>query len=117
MFICSIRSPLVATASRYLPDADRVSRVWGDDRFKTAEAVANKFFKNARTMYIASGCDFPDSLTGGVIAHENGAPMLLVSERNYSEAARFADTHSVRKVTAIGGTAAVSDKILYAVAR
>lgn len=96
---------------------DRVSRVWGDDRFKTAEAVANKFFKNARTMYIASGCDFPDSLTGGVIAHENGAPMLLVSERNYSEAARFADTHSVRKVTAIGGTAAVSDKILYAVAR
>lgn len=96
---------------------DRVSRVWGDDRFKTAEAVANKFYKNARTMYIASGCDFPDSLTGGVIAHENNAPMLLVSERNYSEAARFADTHNIRKVTAIGGAAAVSDKILYAVAR
>ncbi len=98
-------------------DEDGVSRVWGDDRYETAEAVANRFFRNARAIYIASGDDYPDALTGGVIAQENNAPLLLVNERNYSEAARFVDSHSVRRVTAIGGPAAVSDKVLRAVAR
>ena len=98
-------------------DEDGVSRVWGDDRFETAKAVADRFYRNARAVYIASGCDFPDALTGGVIAYKNNAPLLLVSESKYSEAARFVDTHNVRKVTAIGGPAAVSDKVLRAVAR
>ena len=98
-------------------DEDGVSRVWGDDRFETAKTVADRFYRNARAVYIASGCDFPDSLVGGVIAYKNNAPLLLVSERNHSEAARFVDSHNVRKVTAIGGPAAVSDKVLRAVAR
>lgn len=97
--------------------AGEAVRVWGDDRFETAKDVADRFFKTARAVYIASGCDFPDALTGGVIAYKNNAPLLLVSESKYSEAARFVDTHNVRKVTAIGGPAAVSDKVLRAVAR
>ena len=89
-----------------------VERVYGDNRFKTGRAIAEKFFKDADTVLIASGDDFPDGLTGGVLANAKGAPVLLVNKNNTVEAAGFVDEYVIQTVTAIGGTKALSDKAI-----
>lgn len=91
-------------------------RLFGDTRYETGIAIAKEFFKSAKSVYIASGDAFPDGLTGGVLANKEGAPLLLVNENNTVQAADYVKSAGVKKVTAIGGTAAISDKALKSVA-
>ena len=91
-------------------------RLSGDTRYETGIAIAKEFFKSAKSVYIASGDAFPDGLTGGVLANKEGAPLLLVNENNTVQAADYVKSAGVKKVTAIGGTAAISDKALKSVA-
>ena len=91
-------------------------RLYGDTRYETGIAIAKEFFKSAKSVYIASGDAFPDGLTGGVLANKEGAPLLLVNENNTTQAADYVKSAGVNKVTAIGGTAAISDKALKSVA-
>ena len=93
-----------------------VTRLGGDTRYETGLAVAEEFFENARTVVIASGDDFPDGLTGGVLANAMNAPLLLVNRYNTDIAADFVDDNGVRRVIAIGGTAAISEETLNKVA-
>ena len=93
-----------------------VERVYGDNRFKTGRAIAEKFFKDADTVLIASGDDFPDGLTGGVLANAKGAPVLLVNKNNTVEAAGFVDEYVIQTVTAIGGTSVITADMLNKIA-
>lgn len=91
-------------------------RLSGDNRYETGIAIAKEFFKSAKSVYIASVDAFPDGLTGGVLANKEGAPLLLVNENNTTQAADYVKSAGIKKVTAIGGTAAISDKALKSVA-
>ena len=93
-----------------------VVRLEGNDRYETAAAVAEEFFGKAKTLVIASGNAFPDGLTGGVLANAMNAPLMLVNQYNTADAAKFADDNNVKSVVAIGGTAAISNAVLNAVA-
>ncbi len=55
----------------------KATLIAGADRYSTAVAVAQKFFPNATTIGIATGENFPDALSGGVLVARAGAPMLL----------------------------------------
>ena len=94
----------------------KVTRLGGDTRYETGLAVADEFFTNARTVVIASGDDFPDGLTGGVLANAMKAPLMLVNQYNTTVAADFVDDNSVRTVIAIGGTTVIPDATLNKVA-
>ena len=94
----------------------KVTRLGGDTRYETGLAVAEEFFTNARTVVIASGDDFPDGLTGGVLANAMKAPLMLVNQYNTTVAADFVDDNSVRTVIAIGGTTVIPDATLNKVA-
>lgn len=97
------------------------SRVAGDNRYTTAIAVSQKAFPNgtkAKTVYLASGLDFPDALAGAPIAVAQGGSLLLTDPRALStevaaELARLAP----EKVVLIGGEAVMSKSIAQAVAR
>ena len=93
-----------------------VTRLGGDTRYETGLAVADEFFTNARTVVIASGDDFPDGLTGGVLANAMNAPLMLVNQYNTDVAADYVDDNSVRTVIAIGGTTVIPDATLNKVA-
>ena len=96
-----------------------VNRLAGEDRYETSALIAETFYSRTTLAYLASGDDFPDGLTGGVLAglsrDGKGAPLLLVNERNTSPAASYIEDAGVRTVTAIGGTAVISDETLKAV--
>ena len=96
-----------------------VNRLAGDNRYETSALLAEEFYGRSGVAYIASGDDFPDGLTGGVLAglsrDGKGAPLLLVNEHNTDNAASYIEDAGVRTVKAIGGTTAVSDEVLKAV--
>ena len=96
-----------------------VNRLAGDDRYETSVLIAETFYEKSTLAYLASGDDFPDGLTGGVLAglsrDGKGAPLLLVNEHNTNLAASYIEDAGVRTVKAIGGTAAISDETLKAV--
>ncbi len=98
-----------------------VKRLAGEDRYETSMLIAETFYGRTGSVYIASGEDFPDGLTGGVLAgltgDGKGAPLVLVNENNTERAAEYIDDVNPRSVKAIGGKAAVPDDVLKAVIR
>jgi hypothetical protein len=55
--------------------------VYGQDLYGTSAAVATTFFASATAFGAATGADFPDALSGGVLMGEPGTagPMVLVA--------------------------------------
>lgn len=90
-------------------------RLQGDTRYDTGLEIAKEFFGSANGVFIASGDAFPDGLTGGVLANAAKSPLLLVNEKNTSHAAGYVKSAGVKNITAIGGTAAISNTALNAV--
>ncbi|MGM0899465.1 MAG: cell wall-binding repeat-containing protein [Bacillota bacterium] len=58
-----------------LPNPERFG---GKDRYDTGYEVATRLTLGTDRAYIATGLDFPDALTGSVLAAKNNAPILLV---------------------------------------
>ena len=67
----------------YLANNKTVTRTYGDDRYETNKFVMEKYAKtwiaSAKHVYVASGADFADALTGGVLAAVNECPLVLVN--------------------------------------
>ena len=49
----------------------------GDNRYETAQQVADFFFPGAQVFGVATGTNFPDALSGGAMLATFGGPLLL----------------------------------------
>ena len=88
----------------------RPTRVFGDDRYATAAAVAAMFPAAGAPAYVASGTTFPDALAGGAAAAAVRAPLLLVSPDAVSDAVAAQLTRlAPPEIRILGGPAAVSE--------
>lgn len=104
-----------AVCDRVLTDAAAgraIGRVAGADRFETAAEVSRRRFPGtASEVYLASGADSPDAVSGGSLTR---GPILLVPPDGSApqvvrdELARLAP----RRVVVLGGPAAVSDAVV-----
>lgn len=96
--------------------APTVSRVSGEDRYETSRRVVERFFPGAEpTVYLATGRDLPDALSGGALAARMGAPVLLVDgikQSVDSSTRRVLERLSAGKVVVFGDTGVVSSKLL-----
>lgn len=99
-----------------LPGDPEVVRLGGDDRFETARLINAQFFTGLAPDYafLATGRGFADALAGGPVAAAFGAPIYLSEQRCLSRDV-FADLTDlfVREVYGIGGTAVLSDRVLF----
>lgn len=86
-------------------------RVAGTDRFSTAAAIALDAFDAADVVYLATGLNFPDALSGAVAAARDDAPLLLTSRDCVASATRDAvmDLGATSRVM-LGGAAVVTDR-------
>lgn len=86
-------------------------RVFGDDRYATAAAIALDAFPSAAVAHLATGLNFPDALAGAPAAARDNAPLLLAARGCVTPATRDAVTAlgATRRVV-LGGTLAVSDE-------
>lgn len=90
-------------------------RIFGLDRYETAEAISKKYFESAKTAIIARGDIFPDALSGGNYASLLEAPILLssatgLSSQTNQELVRL----GVEKVIILGGVNAVPESVVAA---
>ena len=86
-----------------------VTRVSGDNRYKTSKAVADKLYPNADTAFVVYGLNFPDGLCAGPLAYIMHAPMLLVTSSQTTQAKKYVDAHEIRTGFVIGGEANIDD--------
>jgi putative cell wall-binding protein len=88
-------------------------RLFGATRYTTSTAVANKFFQGTRdSIVLAYAMNYPDGLSGGRIANEKGAPLVLVIEGKCASAKEYVSNHGVNKCIVLGGSTLVTEKAL-----
>lgn len=101
---------------RYAPGAggpDPVRRVAGDDRVRTAVALAQEAFPaGAETVLLARADDYPDALAGGPLATTLGGPILLTGSAQLDGAAADEIARlGAEQVVLLGGEAALADQV------
>lgn len=66
-----------AEIEELVPAAD-IRRLAGLDRYETAAQILKEFAAKPQTLYLTSGNDFADALSGSALAARNGDPIVLV---------------------------------------
>ncbi|MFB2581542.1 cell wall-binding repeat-containing protein [Herbiconiux sp. P15] len=90
-----------------------VERISGADRYEVSAAVNTRFFPTASEAFLATGANFPDALTGGVLAASRNAPLLLVRTECLPPSAHAALTRwNVARTTLLGGTSSLNATVM-----
>lgn len=104
----AVSAEVFAQLKAMVPNTVRRS---GIDRYATSKAVIAGAFGTAPFVYLATGEDYPDALSAGAVAAQNGAPVLLVrgsAARVDAKTMAFLTQMKTRNAPIIGGTGAVS---------
>lgn len=91
-----------------------VTRVFGDNRYDTAVAVAEAYgwtFENTVAVYIASGLGYADALAVGPSMLGDGPLLLVRDDRIPSETAEALESLQPCFIDVVGGTVSVSDTV------
>lgn len=94
-----------------------VDRVAGQTRFETAAMIARRVAERtgADQAMVAFGGAFPDALVGGAYGAETGIPIVLTgTDELHPSAAQAISDLGLTQVTALGGTAVISDAVVAA---
>lgn len=79
-------------------------RIAGVDRYETAVLVAQQLFTESKTVFLASGEQWPDALVVGPIASAEEAPVLLVKKENIVQSVQdFIDARQFTERVIFGG--------------
>uniref|UniRef100_UPI002118A5E0 cell wall-binding repeat-containing protein n=1 Tax=Ornithinimicrobium faecis TaxID=2934158 RepID=UPI002118A5E0 len=108
------------------PEAPGVTRAAGLDRYETADAVSDLFGDDVDTVYIASGENYPDAVTGSPAAAQgkfdaagimetpegNAAPVLLSKSAKLTNATEAALTElAPDNVVILGGETIINAEV------
>ncbi|MBD7963169.1 cell wall-binding repeat-containing protein [Fictibacillus norfolkensis] len=85
------------------------SRIGGANRFEVAENVIRHFNLSTQNVFLSSGMDFADALTGSVLAAKKNAPLLLtIPTRLPNETKSIIKDRTINTFTILGGKASVN---------
>ncbi|MFK5584768.1 cell wall-binding repeat-containing protein [Serinicoccus sp. LYQ131] len=90
-----------------------VIRIGGGNRYETSAQLASLFPSELPVLYVATGTDYPDALTGGARAGRDGAPVLLTDPESLRAVTATAISElAPQSVVVLGGSVAVSDEVV-----
>lgn len=89
-----------------------IMRLSGEDRYATAAAISEEVFEpGPEVVYIASGEDYPDALSGGAAAGVRGAPILLVKHSTIpADVKAELERLGPQRIAIVGGESAIGAK-------
>jgi len=91
-------------------------RYGGRDRYETATAVLKANPPTGAFLYVATGENYPDALTGGVLAAVQGTDILLVRPGGPTpDELKVLQTWHGLQALALGGSTVVPDTVLQAI--
>lgn len=89
-----------------------IERIAGNDRYETSLKIADKFYKDAKGAYLASGEVFADSLAINPIAAKFDVPLILTpKDKLPQKTLEYLDNSKIIQVAIIGGEKTVSKQI------
>ena len=90
-----------------------VERLSGRTRYETAIAIADKKFSGSKETFLANGEHWMDALVIGPVGAISDRPILLTPANNAPKSLKdYIAKSKIEKITAIGGTSMVSDRVL-----
>lgn len=84
----SVSDAVLSQLSSYTTGS--VTRLAGEDRYQTAARIAAEFPTGSDQVYLATGANYPDALSGAAIAGTQGVPVLLSRQRDLPGPSRAA---------------------------
>ncbi|MFC6465195.1 cell wall-binding repeat-containing protein [Marinilactibacillus sp. GCM10026970] len=89
-----------------------VVRISGETRYQTATNISQAGFKKSGTVFIANAMNFADALSGGPLAFQKDAPILLANGSSLRpETLNEIKRLGASKAVILGGEAAISKSI------
>ncbi|AFM00240.1 cell wall-binding protein [Desulfitobacterium dehalogenans ATCC 51507] len=91
-----------------------ITRLGGEDRYDTALEIAKQFGTENpySAIAVATGENYPDALTGAVLAAKHNAPLILVRKNKVKNTVtEYLNPLGLEKATIFGGTGVVLDEI------
>jgi type VII secretion-associated serine protease mycosin len=107
-----------SVVSQLRAHASTVTRVSGSDRYETAVRLSTTVFGagGPKTVYLATGGNYPDGLSAGPLAGKGGGPLLLVPpNRLPGSVANELKRLNPTTIVIIGGSGAISDGVREAI--
>ncbi len=92
-----------------------VEKINGVDKYERNLAIVDRFKSDLDfdTIYMTSGENFPDGLTGSILAGKNSNAMILVGSDSSSEKNYFSkNSISLNNIKVLGGTGVVSESTI-----
>ncbi|MBU5228248.1 cell wall-binding repeat-containing protein [Clostridium senegalense] len=109
-------------------------RIWGSDRFETANKIADEFCKtneelgltleygeyfypdcattSVDTVILANGFNYPDALCATPLSRTLNAPILLTHQDNLTDSTKKQiEKIKIKNITLVGGTSAISENV------
>lgn len=86
-------------------------RISGKNRYETNVELAKYFGISTNHLYIATGRNYADALSGAVLAAKNNSAILLVNHKIPSSVSTFMEEKQVKHLTIFGGKMAVSQEV------
>ncbi|WP_051758519.1 cell wall-binding repeat-containing protein [Rossellomorea vietnamensis] len=93
-----------------LSELKQPERIAGANRYETNASIIKEFNANNGAIFIATGTQFADALTGSALAAHNGVPLFLTPTDQLHPAIRNLMIDFSYDVTILGGENAISPK-------
>lgn len=84
-----------------------IVRLGGQDRYETSILIAEKFNLSTNIITIASGLNFPDALSGSVLAARKNSSVLLVDNNDVSRQKQLLSKQKITNVIVLGGEGSI----------
>ncbi len=99
-------APMLEALSGY-----KVTKVYGDNRFQTAIAIANQVTAAPTDIFVARADIYADALSAASIAASKGMPVLLTPTNSMDSSIKaYLDQHpTIKNSYVLGSTVAISD--------
>ena len=107
-------SAAVITKVKNLVGSPNVTVITAADRYDLSAKIANAYKGSfANGVAVATGADFPDALTGGVLAAKMKYPVLLLNPKGVAPAEKsYVKSLVGPQIYVFGGTGVVTDSIV-----
>lgn len=96
-----------------LPSPERIG---GSNRYETNYKILNRFKEdiNFEKVYVATGKNFPDALSGSALASKKNSPIILTADNPYGSTIKTINENidNINEAVLLGGKAVIPDKVL-----
>lgn len=113
----AVSSQVERSLQALVPTPQDVLRIGGADRYEVSATIAALIGGDSRRLYVVSGENFPDGLSGGALAGSTFAPMVLTRKGAVPPVVlEVVEALAPAQITVIGGTGSVSNDVTAALA-